>query len=215
MLCPGIPINASSYVLEVVEAAHFVAERSPVHVLGCLHHHFRTVFSFEKNRRGAYLHGALHLFSNEQREVLKLIRKGTTILTDIASKILTGPERPLIVSEGTAAQKISKIRSIPYLNICHEHLPKLSGSLFIFGSSASETDSHIYEAICESHSLSQIFFCVHNPASLSDMCQKLARYQAMRRSISWSYVDAGTVNVWGSEAKTPVKSPMKLTVLPP
>ncbi len=164
-----------------------------------------------------YLHGALHLFANDQREVLKLIKKGPTILGDIEAKLGAGPERPLIISEGTAAQKLSNIKSNPYLANGYDRLSKLSGSLFIFGSSASDSDSHIYDAICEHHSIKQIVFCVHNPAeSLEKMREKLARYQTRRKTISWSYVDAGTIDVWGSKAKAPpaAKPTIRLTSVP-
>jgi Domain of unknown function (DUF4917) len=113
--------------------------------------------------------------------------------------IRKGSELPLIVAEGTAKQKIAKIRSAPYLNHCFETLASLSGNLIIFGHRISDNDAHIYEAICRSR-LKKVFYCVHNPDQrLGEAREQLARYAERRQDIVWSYVDAATANVWGPQ----------------
>ncbi len=121
------------------------------------------MFSFSAHCNTYYLHGALHLFLNQERETMKRVLTGTTIVNDIADTIRKRSELPLIVVEGTATQKIAKIRSVPYLNHCYETLTSLGGNLIIFGHGVSDNDTHIYDAICRSR-LKKIFFCVHNPA---------------------------------------------------
>jgi hypothetical protein len=144
-----------------------------------------------------YLHGALHLFLSPERETLKRVLTGTTIIDDIADTIRGKSQLPLIVSEGTASQKIAKIRSVPYLSHCYRSLRERGGNLFIFGHSVSESDIHIYDAICESR-LKQVFFCVHEPMDhLDEIREKLARYAERRKDIKWFYVDAATAAPWG------------------
>jgi hypothetical protein len=156
-------------------------------------------FSFSAHCNTYYLHGALHLFLDQERETLKRVLTDTTIINDITDTIRKGPEIPLIVAEGTATQKIARIRSVPYLNHCFETLASLGGNLIILGHGVSDSDTHIYDAICRSR-LKKIFFCVHNPGQrLGEVREQLARYAERRQDIVWSYVDAATANVWGPQ----------------
>src|SRR5262249_48305106 len=144
-----------------------------------------------------YLHGALHLFLDAELQTQKRILTYTTIIDDIAMTIRQRSQLPLFVAEGTAAQKIARIRSIPYLTHCYDTLASIKGSLFIFGHAASDNDAHIYDAICRSE-IEMVFVFVHNPEErLSIMRERLARYTARRTNIEWSYVDAATAKVWG------------------
>jgi hypothetical protein len=139
----------------------------------------------------------LHLFLDQERETLKRVVTESTIINDIATTIRARSQLPLIVAEGTAVQKIARIRSVPYLHRCYRELAGLGGSLFIFGHGVSTNDSHIYDAICESR-VRKVFFCVHKPAErLGAMREELARYVERAKDIEWSYVDAATANVWG------------------
>jgi Domain of unknown function (DUF4917) len=148
-----------------------------------------------------YLHGALHLFLDQERETLKCIVTGSTIINDIANTIRSRSQLPLIVAEGTAVQKIARIRSVPYLHRCYSELSRLGGTLFIFGHGVSTSDSHIYDAICKS-GVHKVFFCVHKPAErLSAVREDLARYLERARDIDWIYVDAATADVWGLVGK--------------
>jgi hypothetical protein len=158
---------------------------------------FRT-FKLGAHCNTYYLHGALHLFLDAERETLKRVVTGSTIIQDIASTIRSRMQSPLIVAEGTATQKIAGIRSVPYLNQCYETLAKLNGNLIIFGHGASASDTHVYDAICRS-GIKQVFFCVHRPVErLTEIREQLARYAERRKDINWCYVDAATANVWGT-----------------
>jgi hypothetical protein len=149
-----------------------------------------------------YLHGALHLFLDRELETLKRVVTGSTIIDDIANTIRTRSQLPLIAAEGTAVQKIARIRSVPYLHHCYDELIDLGGTLFIFGHGVSTNDSHIYDAICES-GVHKVFFCVHKPAErLSSVREELARYVERAKDIDWIYVDAATADVWGPAGQT-------------
>ena len=92
------------------------------------------VNGFRTFRTGAlcntyYLHGALHLFLDQELEALKRVVTGSTIVDDIANTIRARSQLPLIVAEGTAVQKIARIRSVPYLHHCYDELIGLGGTL--------------------------------------------------------------------------------------
>jgi hypothetical protein len=144
-----------------------------------------------------YLHGALHLFVDPALDTQKRILTSTTIIEDIAATIRKRAQLPLFVAEGTAVQKIARIRSIPYLTYCHDALISLGGNLFLFGHAASENDAHIYDGICQSK-IKKIFVCVHEPdVNLAGLGERLAKYEKRRKDIEWHYVDATTARVWG------------------
>lgn len=157
---------------------------------------FRT-FSSNAACNTYYLHGALHLFLDHRRNALKRVQTGTTLIDDIAETIRANKQLPLIVAEGTSDQKISKIRSVPYLAFCHEQLKHIVGSLVIFGLGVSDNDTHIYDALCEADKLKYVIYCVHEPQkNLQKSREWLARYAERRRDIDWAYVDAASVTIW-------------------
>jgi hypothetical protein len=157
---------------------------------------FRT-FSEEAYCNTYYLHGALHLFLNEELETQKRVVTASTIIDDIATTIRHREQLPLFVAEGTAAQKIARIRSVPYLTNCFDALASITGSLFIFGHGASDNDIHIYDAICRSK-IKKVFIFVYEPArNLVSTRERMARYSERRKDIEWSYLDSKSAKVWG------------------
>jgi hypothetical protein len=160
---------------------------------------FRT-FSEQANCSTHYLHGALHLFLNEQLETQKRIAGGQNIIDAIAFSIQQRRQLPMFVAEGTSIQKKSKIYSIPYLRHCYEKLSATTGSLFVFGHSVSERDAHIYDAAFASGITKFVFF-VHRPQDgWDEVVEKLAPYGARREDVEFLYVDAANANVWGAAA---------------
>ena len=129
-----------------------------------------------------YLHGALHLFEDEKGGTRKRVLTSSTIVDDIAATIRSSRQLPLFVAEGTTLQKLKKINSVPYLRYCYENLKTISGSIIIFGHSASENDIHIYNAIFSSPELKRVFFCVHSPEhDWSQLRERLARFSETKR----------------------------------
>jgi hypothetical protein len=144
-----------------------------------------------------YLHGALHLFLNQQKETKKRILTGTTIISDIENTVRSQRRLPLFISEGTTNQKLAKINSVPYLHHAQKKLKELTGSVFVFGHSVHDNDAHIYKSIFSSN-ISKIVMCVHNPQeNLEGIEDRLAQYARRRDDIEIHYVDAASVAVWG------------------
>ena len=84
---------------------------------------------------------------------------------------------------------------MPYLKTCYDKLSSLSGTMLIFGHSASDNDIHIYDAIFDSPNLEQILFCVHNvQRDWSTIREKLARFAERRKDIQICYLDAASAH---------------------
>lgn len=111
-----------------------------------------------------YLHGSFHLYSsnytykevatNYENEYMPLLQK-------IKNKI-DNNEYPLIVFEGSSAEKLLTINSNPYLEYSYSMLGKIKGCLFIFGSSLNlYSDKHIVDKIKLSN-VEKIYIGYHN-----------------------------------------------------
>lgn len=144
------------------------------------------------------LHGGLHLFQTEIGDVEKRLMGVTGVIDAIASTITDEKRLPLYVAEGTWKKKLAKINSISYLRHCLGELKITEGALFIFGHSAAENDTHIYNTIFASDA-EHIYFSVHQPDNekLKHFDGQLSRYQKFSGSkIKYTFMDAETAQVW-------------------
>ncbi len=98
-----------------------------------------------------FLHGALHLVAGSSGATWKLRQTDLDTILDQFGKPITGdPEaRPLLVTEGSAADKLAAIEDNVYLSHALERLRGRALPLVVFGSSLSEHDSHLAEALSE------------------------------------------------------------------
>lgn len=95
-----------------------------------------------------YLHGAVHLWQNDENENGKWsTADGGHLLSLATNYTAKSSRRPLFVSEGTSKTKVRTIRRSPYLNLCLESLAADKNDIVIFGHSLSPQDQHIIDAI--------------------------------------------------------------------
>ncbi|HET9464314.1 MAG TPA: DUF4917 family protein, partial [Gemmatimonadales bacterium] len=116
-----------------------------------------------------FLHGALHLYLADG-EVRKLVwnTTGIPLMTQVKSA-LDQKQYPLVVTEGDSLSKRARIESSSYLSYCHRRFENIQGSLFIYGSSLSSQDDHIWDAIAFNTSLPHLFVSLRgDPASKSN-----------------------------------------------
>lgn len=144
-----------------------------------------------------YLHGSLFLLQ-DGFDILKMerdVQEGLNLLPIILNNIRDGNILPLIVLEGSSANKLSKISKHLYLSDAINNLSKCSGSLFIHGHSLDQSDQHIFDAICQS-SFKQIFISVLNEEALQPM-ERLANLRFGNNSNRQIYMyEALSANVW-------------------
>lgn len=97
-----------------------------------------------------YMHGALHLVVGGTGRTWKLRRTDLTLLDQFGHPI-EGDERarPLLVTEGTARDKLRAIEGNRYLSHALARFRECDVPLVVFGSSLSEHDAHLLDAIGE------------------------------------------------------------------
>ena len=102
---------------------------------------------FEGPRHPYYLHGALFLFRKASYDLkLRKYDSPSELMEAIGNTIRAG-EIPLFVSEGTPEEKMEAIDRSQYLRFALKKLKDSKNSLAIFGSSLSDPDIHIVDAI--------------------------------------------------------------------
>lgn len=156
----------------------------------------------EESQRVFYLHGALHLF--DAGHILKKMTWVNTgrALVDQIREALSRGLFPLVVAEGTTAEKKDRIMHSGYLSRGFRSFANIGHSLFVFGFAMSENDAHILDAIGRGK---QAFLAVGlygDPASPSNLAvrNRAAALQAARpsrRPLEVVFYDAKSANVWG------------------
>lgn len=96
-----------------------------------------------------YLHGALHLVVHSDGTIRKLTRTPPETLLDQFGAPMAGDPRarPLLVTEGTAREKLRAIKGNAYLSHAYVQLCACDLPLVVFGSSLGPQDRHLTAAI--------------------------------------------------------------------
>ena len=98
-----------------------------------------------------FLHGALHLVTGEDGATWKLKNTLVRNLLEQFGQPITGEPkaRPLLVTEGSARDKLRAIEANDYLSHALERLYECDLPMVVFGSSLSAQDSHLVDALNE------------------------------------------------------------------
>ena len=132
-----------------------------------------------------YPHGNLFLATDIYGDELKLSRsKEDYLLEEVLSRWQEKDYLPLFVSEGITSEKYRAIARSDYLSTVYDSiLRKFSGSLVIYGWSASDQDEHIFGAI-DHKDINGIAISVHtkNPQWESH-CEKIEDRLARTRHL--------------------------------
>jgi hypothetical protein len=150
-----------------------------------------------------YLHGALHLFVDDDDVVHKLrYREGPTIMAQLRDALAAG-RTPLFVSEGTSKQKLRQIRLFPYLSHCYRKLATNTRPLTIYGFRFGAQDKHIVSAIAKSStpSLEVVLYSGSSPSNqqtIKDRARRLAESIKLPGggSASITFMPSHKLKVW-------------------
>ncbi len=98
-----------------------------------------------------FLHGALHLVAGGTGAAWKLVQTDLDSILAQFGKPIKGDARtrPLLVTEGSSKDKLAAIEDNAYLSHALDRLRERDLPLVAFGSSLSEHDSHLAEALSE------------------------------------------------------------------
>ncbi len=100
------------------------------------------------NRATYFMHGALHLIVDGAGKTRKLSGADQTLLDQFGKSIPSDPTaRPLLVTEGSAHDKLRAIESNDYLSHVYDSFKERSGPLLVFGHSLGDQDRHLIDAI--------------------------------------------------------------------
>ncbi len=96
-----------------------------------------------------YLHGALHLVVEGSGVTRKLVKENGPLLSQFGQPIEDDPKaRPLLISEGSARDKLRAIEGNDYLAKAYDQLKEKDDKpLLVFGHSLREQDQHLIDAI--------------------------------------------------------------------
>lgn len=98
-----------------------------------------------------FLHGALHLVTGSSGATWKLRQTDLDSILNQFGKPIRGDAeaRPLLVTEGSAGDKLTAIEDNVYLSHALNRLRQRDLPVVVFGSSLSEHDAHLAEALSE------------------------------------------------------------------
>lgn len=162
---------------------------------------YAPIWKLPDNQTIYFLHGALHLYDGDvEIRKLKSEPKNELIL-QITKKIKNGLF-PMFVSEGDSSKKLAKIQRNPYLDHAFEAFTDMvkseNQSLFIFGCSFNETDTHIFNVIKEGK-IEKVFVSVYEDIESPNNLKLKEFIEKNRRStLKIIPFDANSAQVWGS-----------------
>lgn len=155
-----------------------------------------------------YLHGALHLFdAGAETKKFTWKRTGITLLNQVKEQ-LENNSFPLFVAEGISTEKMTRVMHSAYLGRGLRSLVKVRGSLFVYGHSLAENDSH-YLGLLAKNKVKKLFISLFNDGSpkqrkTNDVIRQRAEAIATARiqlkkddPIEVYYYDAASAKVWG------------------
>jgi hypothetical protein len=148
-----------------------------------------------------YLHGALHIFDTPaELQKYTWVNTGIKLIEQIRNA-LDANSFPLFVSEGSSLEKMNKIMHSNYLSRCFRSFSNITGSLFIYGHSLANNDSHILNLIPKSK-IENLYVSLYGDQTTKEnieIIQKAEQLQRLRqgkKSLSIYFFDAESAQVW-------------------
>lgn len=148
-----------------------------------------------------FLHGALHLFDDNGVIKKRDFGQGGPLVDQVSDALQSDQHPPLVVTEGTDAEKRGVIEQHEYLRDAIEKLRALTGVLFIFGVGFDDSDKHIVEAIRDSK-LDRIYVSVSaelDADQTDDVKRRTARLRPPNCAVPVVFYDRESARVWGGD----------------
>lgn len=148
-----------------------------------------------------FLHGALHVFDSGT-EVQKYTWNNTGVrLIDQIREAISKDYFPIFVSEGTSAEKYSRIRHSDYLAKAYRSFSSIQGTVFILGHSLAENDEHYLKAI-ERGKLNRLYVGLHGDPlspgnqSIVKRANQMSANRSRSPNLAISFFNSATAKVW-------------------
>ena len=144
-----------------------------------------------------FLHGGLHIYDTVSGiRKHKCTEDGVPIIDQVRQNLEQG-KFPLFVAEPTYEKKRARIEHNPYLNYCLRQLRALTGTLFIYGHSIADNDSHIFEEIKKSH-ITKIFISIYGDMDSQENRATMMRARNQLFGMDIEFFQAETTPVWAA-----------------
>jgi len=130
-------------------------------------------------------------------------------LTEQVRAALAASKYPLFVSEGTSSGKLDRIKHSGYLHRGLASMPKITGSLFVYGLSFAENDDHVLRMI-EVGKIGNLYVSIfgkpeepHNTEIIARVSKLAAARNARNigkkraQGLNVHFFDAQSAQVWG------------------
>lgn len=115
----------------------------------------------EREQNLYYLHGALHIFSDDSEiEKYTWINTGAT-LTQQIKESLKNEMYPVFITEGSRKQKRNRINNNAYLARSFASLKNIGGNVFIFGHSIRDEDDHVFDYLNHKSKVNNVFISIY------------------------------------------------------
>lgn len=158
------------------------------------HNEFDCIWSNIYNSQNIfYLHGAVHLFTNEFG-TYKIKRNRNETILSICKHLQENNIQPLTIVASNNEDKFYAIKSNEYLQYCYNQLYNIQGLLFIHGSSLACNDRHIFEAINNNKNITCIYISLH--PDTENFNEKLQKAKDVFPNKSLYFYDANSTNIW-------------------
>lgn len=148
-----------------------------------------------------YLHGALHLFdSGTKLQKYTWSRTSVRLIVQVR-EALRRNAFPLVVTEGTNEEKLTKILHSAYLNHARRSFSRIAGDLVVFGHSLSQNDEHILELIPKGK-VERLFVSLRGDPGTPRNQELIARARSLtaqrrhRPGLELQFFDAESAHVW-------------------
>ncbi|MCF5232347.1 MULTISPECIES: DUF4917 family protein [unclassified Pseudomonas] len=150
-----------------------------------------------------FLHGGLHLYDTVSGvKKHKCTEDGVPIIDQVRNNLENG-KFPLFVAEPTYEKKRARIEHNPYLNYCFRKLRSLRDTLFIYGHSIADNDSHIFEEIKHSQ-VEKVFISIYGDAESKENQMTMMRAKNQLFGFDIEFFQAETTPIWAAvEAESP------------
>ncbi len=155
-------------------------------------------------QRVFFLHGALHLFVRDRRVEKLTYNHHGSLVSELRSRLESGIY-PLVVTEGTRAEKEARIERSGFLRFGLRRFSRAEGALFIHGMSLSPNDDHVLELIeADGSAITALYVGVHGAVDSPTNRTLIARAKEIKenrrstggRRLRLRFYDAGSVELW-------------------
>lgn len=149
-----------------------------------------------------YIHGAMHIFNDENAEIQKYTwRNGNKTIAQQVKDSIELNKLPMFITEGTSDHKLKRIKENGYLSRSFSSMKSISDDVFIFGHSIRDEDNHVFNIMNSNSKLKKVFISLFGDKSSESNKKIIQKIDFWRKEYKISkreylFYNAETANIW-------------------